>query len=188
MTSRVLELPVAFADARAADLRLHLGLPPQPALASRAVDGNGWTAELRILGASHQVLVEQGERVVWSETVACHLPDAGARLVPLPGRHRIGSDYEFRSRVVRLEPADFRSMVEDLLRHHAGKDEGEGPGLCACFPGDELGATALRLDPHDGRQGPWLRWRTWHTYPRTGEVVTTSSRAALTAGSSAGRT
>ena len=186
MTSGVLELPVAFADARAADLGLHLGLAPQPALAVRTVDGDGWTADLRILGASHQLLVEHGGRIVCSETVACHRPDGAARLTPLPGLHRSGPAYEFRSRVVRLEPAEFRGAVEVLLRHHAG--DGHERALCARFPGDELGATALRLDAGDAAPGAGLRWHTWHSYPRTGEVVTTWSRLAWRAGSSPGPT
>jgi hypothetical protein len=186
MTQNLLELPVAFADARAADLGLHLGLAPQPALAVRTVDGDGWTAELRILGASHQVLVERGGRRVCSETVACHLPSMSPRLAPLPDRYRRGLDYEFRSQIDHLEPADFRRAVEDLLHHQP--DDGAGQSLCARFPGDKLGTTAVHLDLHDGGDGARLRWQTWHTYPRTGEVVTTSSRFALAVGSSAGRT
>lgn len=184
MTSEAVELPVAFRDARAGDLGLHLGLPAQEALATLTVDGSGWTAELRILGASHQVLIEQAGRTVWSETVACHLADGGDCLSPLPRHHRPGSAssiYEFRSRVVRLTPAGFRRSVEDLLHRHAG----DAHALCARFPGDELAATALRLDPDDAHGGAQMSWRTWHTYPRTGEVVTTSSRWRLDAGSPA---
>lgn len=186
MISDVLELPVTFADARAADLGLHLGLPPQPALANCTVEGDGWTAELRVLGASHQVLIERGDRTVCSETVACHLPVEAPRLAPLPERmDRAGAGYEFRSRVVRLAPADFRRRVEDLLDEHASR----GDSLCARFPGDELGTTALRLDPERGCQGgASVSWRTWHTYPRTGEVVETCSRCGLDAHISAGGT
>jgi hypothetical protein len=186
MTSDVLELPVAFADAQAADLELHLGLPPQPALAMCVVEQDGWTAELRILGASHQVLIRRGGRTLCSETVACHLPHSSAGLAPLPGRHRSGGHYEFRSDVLRLEPAAFRLAVEDLLHHH-GEDH-SGRVLCARFPGDALGATALRLDPHDAEEPTSISWRTWHTYPRTAEVVATWSRAAVAVGSSPRRT
>ena len=184
MTPRFLELPVAFADARAADLGLHLDLPPQPALAVQTVDGPCWSAELRILGASHQVLIHQRGRRVCSETVACHLPEASFRLTPLPGRHQTGSDYEFRSQVEVVESAELRRRVQELV----GGDGGDPYSLCARFPGDELGATALRLDPHVRPNGAWFSWRTWHTYPRTGEVVTTSSRFAPAAGSSGRRT
>lgn len=187
MTSDAVELPVAFRDARAADLGLHLGLPAQEALATLTVGGTGWAAELRILGASHQVLIEQAGRTVWSETVACRLADDDHRLSPLPHRHRpdpASSIYEFRSRVVRLAPAGFRRSVEDLLHRHAG----DAHALCARFPGDELAATALRLDRDDAHGGAQVSWRTWHTYPRTGEVVTTSSRWRLDAGSPACRT
>lgn len=179
MTSGFLELPVAFADARAADLGLHLDLAPQPALALRTVGGSGWSAELRILGASHQVLIHQRGRTVCSETVACHLPDSSRSHSPLPGRHRSGSHYDFRSRVDLLGPADLRRTVRQLVGDH-----GDHPnGICARFPGDELGATVLRLDPPTGPHEAWISWRTWHTYPGTGEVVATSSIAVLAAGS-----
>lgn len=179
----VLELPVAFRDACAADLRLHLGLPPQAALATHRVQGNGWIAELRILGASHQVLIGQGERIARSEAVACHLAGEGHRLDAISPRGSEDSEYEFHATVVRLSPPDFRSYVEDVINEHAD----DARALCARFPGDELGATVLRLDPFAGQDVNWLSWQTWHTYPRTGEVVATSSRAALQVGSFAGR-
>ena len=175
MRSGVLELPVAFRDACAGDLRLHLGLPPQAALATRPVVGDGWTAELRVLGASHQVLVAQGGRTVRSETVACHLSGQGLALDAIPLEGPEPSEYEFHATVVRLSPVDFRSCVEDLTVEHAD----DARALCARFPGEELGVTALRFDPVAARDGTWLSWRTWHTYPRTGEVVATSSRTAL---------
>lgn len=186
MTSEALELPVAFVDVQAADLELHLGLPPLPALAMCVVDQDDWTAELRILGASHQVLIRRNGNTLCSETVACRLPRSSTGLAPLPGHHRSGAGYEFRSEVLRLEPAAFRLAVEDIL-HHQGGDLG-GRALCARFPGDALGATALRLDPHDAGGATSISWRTWHTYPRTAEVVTTSSRASVALGSSPSRT
>ena len=172
MRSGVLELPVAFRDARAADLRLHLGLPSQPALATRPVGGDGWAADLRILGASHQVLVTRGGKTIRSETVACHLSGEGIALDAIPIE---GPAYEFHATVVRLSPVAFRHHVEDLILEHAGDPQ----ALCAGFPGEELGVTALRIDPLAGQAGSWLSWRTWHTYPRTGDVVATSSGTAL---------
>lgn len=180
MSQDLLELPVAFADARAADLRLHLGLPPQRALATCTFEGRGWSAGLRILGASHQVLIHRGQETVLSETVACHLVGAILPPAPLPGRYR-SAGYELRSEIARRAPADFRRAVEDLLGDHV-----EGPGLCARFPGDPLAATVIRLDPGDDGRGTGIRWRTWHTYPRTGEVVTTFSHCTPAAGSPAG--
>lgn len=184
MSPDVLEVPVAFVDARAADLRLHLGLPPQAALALGTVDGQDWSAELRILGASHQVLIHQRGRAVLSETVACHLIAGPPCPAPLPGRYRADSGYEFRSEVAHLAPADFRRTVEEVLRHN----DDTGPGLCARFPGDELATTVIRLDLDDRHDGGGISWRTWHTYPRAGEVVTTVSRFTPAADSSAGRT
>lgn len=172
MRSRLLELPVAFRDACAADLRLHLGLPPQPALATRQVSGDGWTACLRVLGASHQVVVEHDGQTICSETVACHLAGEGIALEAVPLE---GPEYEFHATVVRLSPVDFRHRVENLIVEHAGDPR----AVCARFPGEELGVTAVRIDPVSRRAGSCLSWRTWHTYPRAGDVVATSSRTAL---------
>ncbi len=58
-----------FADSRAADLSLAYGLRPLPALGTHSVTLGGLTVELRVLGASHQVVLGD-----WSETVAC-LPE-----------------------------------------------------------------------------------------------------------------
>ena len=170
------QLPVAYRDAVAADLGLHLDLPAQDALVVRAVRGDGWRAELRILSASHQVLLERDGRGVWSETVACRLeghPAPG----PLPVRRRRASTavaYTFRSTTSRLAPGGFRRKVDGLLEGLATHPH----AVCGVFPGDALAATGLvvRFEP-----GGAVSWRSCHTYPQTGEVVTTSSRVALRA-------
>ncbi|MGK5558638.1 DUF2617 family protein, partial [Actinomadura kijaniata] len=86
----VLDTP--YADTRADALSFALGLAPLDALAVRTVERSGHAVELRLLGASHQVIVG-----AFSETVAC-LDDPAAR--PLPGRARdavAGWDYDFRA-------------------------------------------------------------------------------------------
>jgi hypothetical protein len=77
-------LDTAYTDTRAGDLAWCLDKEALPALATlgvRVADGGALHAdvELRLLGASHQVLVDAG-REGCSETVAC-LPGSQA---PLP--------------------------------------------------------------------------------------------------------
>src|SRR4051812_2470817 len=94
-------LETTYTDTRAGDLAWCLGKSPLPALAVLGVrigDSGGLRAdvELRLLGASHQVLVDAG-RGECSETVAC-LPGSQAPL-PFGVARRVGVwDYEFASR------------------------------------------------------------------------------------------
>lgn len=63
-------LTTAYTDTRAADLAWALGREPLPALACLDVELTDAKLQLRLLGASHQVLLEE-ERGSCSETVAC---------------------------------------------------------------------------------------------------------------------
>lgn len=174
LTTDILALPVAYCDASAADLGLFLDLPPQEALLTRSVDVHGWCFELRILGASHQVLATRDGVLVCSETVACRPQDRrGAS--SLPARHHQPgplADHAFASRTDRLEPGAFRCRVDGLLATLAGATL----ALCGRFPGDEGATTGLRLEAAGAEE---LRWSGWHSYPGTAEVVTTSSRLVL---------
>lgn len=171
MTRSGLRLPTAFRDVSAADLRLQLDLPGQQALASRVVARGGWSVDLRILSASHQVLVAPPGSDVWSETVAC----TGVGDEPdeqLPTRYatdRSGARYRFRSATSRLGTAAFRTAVDRLLVALAD----DPTALCGVFPGDASGMTGVQARFRSDRAASW---RTWHTYPQTGEVVVTCSR------------
>ncbi|MDQ7903828.1 DUF2617 family protein [Phytohabitans sp. ZYX-F-186] len=141
----LVRLDTPYADTTAGDLSFALGLPELPALHVLRLPG----LELRLLGASHQVLwtTVDGERSV--ETVAClpgrdpHLPSA----MDSPG-------YRFESTVGQL-PA------EPLWRELAADPR----ALVGVFPGDPNAVTALRAQERG--------WCTWHAYPQTGELVTT---------------
>lgn len=149
---------VAYADVTAASLCLALDLPPQPALDTAEVELAGVTVELRVLGASHQVLV--GGAV--SETVACL---DGPR-DPLPAVvERDG--YRFTSTVERLPLAALRDRAE-ALRAAAARDP---RALAAVFPGSPDALTALSCR----RTASGVAWTTVHVYPGTGEIVTTQS-------------
>jgi hypothetical protein len=141
----LVRLDTPYADTTAGDLSFALGLPELPALHVLRLPG----LELRLLGASHQVVwtTVDGERCV--ETVAClpgrepHLPST----MDSPG-------YAFASGVEPLSMAPrWRELAADP---HA---------LVGVFPGVPDAVTALRVDEGG--------WRTWHAYPQTGELVTT---------------
>lgn len=170
MPSAILQLPAAFRDVCAADLRLSLDLPPQEPLLARTLEGSGWAAEVRILGASHQVLLSRAGSDLGAETVACVGPHhLGERL---PSRHATaldGARYRFRSATSRLPPSGLQATVADLLASLAAD-----PGaVCGVFPGDASAMTGVQLRL---RSPAVASWRTWHAYPQTGELVVTCTR------------
>lgn len=157
-----------FADSRAADLSLAYGLDRLPALGTHHVERPGVRLELRVLGASHQVVVEAGD-ARWSETVAC-LPgrDGGA----LPAREDTvldGLPARFEARYLQLAPAVLAARVRALR----DRCEEHPHALVGTFPGSPLAATAVLVDPRASG------WRTWHAYPQTGELVETRSVVGL---------
>jgi Protein of unknown function DUF2617 len=150
-------LDTRFADTRAADLSLAYGLRPLPALGVHRVPLPGVELELRVLGASHQVVV--GE---WSETVAC-LPDRPGALPDRSESVAEGWRTTFEARCHRLSSVRVAEIVRDCADDpHA---------LVGEFPGSPLAVTALRAwSTVDG-----AAWRTWHAYPQAGELVETLS-------------
>ncbi|PPK95263.1 uncharacterized protein DUF2617 [Kineococcus xinjiangensis] len=188
-------LAAPYADVTAAGLTWRLGGPAPEALAELSVrDAAGGTLlVLRVLGASHEVLLGDAGRPWLTEVVAC-LPGVGPFLPervrqelpvppepgsaqppgapPAPGR---SAHYSFDSAVARLGAGEFAARVEELRaslerREHA---------LVGVFPGaaDALTALVGEVSP-DGR---CARWQTWHTYPQAGEIVSTSTSVALPA-------
>lgn len=151
-----------FVDVRGETLRWALGLPELPALAVRELTAeDGRQVQLRVLGASHQVVVRRGAQVVVTETVACDLPASAA----LPGEVDRGG-YRFHSAVERHEPAAFAAAVTALVDQLAD----DPAAIVAEFPGLPHAVTALAA-----RTSGRLGWQTWHCYPQTGELVSTST-------------
>lgn len=171
-------LSVPFQDTQARDLVWTLENPPLPALAGRVVPRPGIELELRILGASHQAVLGQAGAArtgapALVETVAClpgvpgALPEHCTRRVPGYGTYRI------RTRVDAMAPGALSGQVRWLRRRVAAPD-----GIIAAFPGDPLAVTAVLVEsPGDPAR---LRWRSWHAYPQTGELVRTESTLSLT--------
>ncbi|WP_046468883.1 DUF2617 family protein [Allosalinactinospora lopnorensis] len=165
-----------FVDTRAADLTWTLGHAPIAPLATRVVRAGPAFAELRVLGASHQVragISDDGPETLL-ETVAC-LPGASGAL---PERATADVDgasrYLFASTVETLAPGEFTARVTRLSRAISAHPD----GLLATFPGDLLAITAMAVIAGPAEREP-LSWRTWHAYPQSGELVTTTTSIAL---------
>jgi hypothetical protein len=168
----LVRLDAAYTDTTAADLGFALGLPEQPALRTLEVrPGGGVRLLLRLLGASHQVVLSTCDGEL-TETVAClpgtdsGLPERLTRL--LPG----GTSYTFRAGVRRLPPQRFRAEVARLRRAAA-----DPRALAGLFPGATDALTVIGADvrEHHGRVG----WWTAHAYPQTGELVETVTTAVV---------
>jgi hypothetical protein len=154
-------LHTRFADSRAADLSLAYGLRPLPALGTHRVTLPGVSLELRVLGASHQVVLGG-----WSETVAC-LPD---RPGALPAREEYlagGWRTTFEAHCHRLDADELAARVAGIVLECAADQH----ALVGEFPGSPLAVTALRARA----DGDGATWHTWHAYPQAGELVETVS-------------
>jgi hypothetical protein len=164
----VVELVAPYRDTRAEDLCWSLTLPVQPALAVRTVWLTPFILELRLLGASHQVLVwsESDGALRCVETLACLPALAGpmpeSASAPLPE----GCRYEFGSRVAVLGEAGFAAAAEQVRRDCARN----GASLVGAYPGSPNALTAILPE----RDGAGVRWTTWHSYPQNGRLVRTS--------------
>ncbi|MCK8680081.1 MULTISPECIES: DUF2617 family protein [Streptomyces] len=162
-------LNTSYTDTRAADLAWALGQEPLPALAVLDLELAGARLQLRLLGASHQVLLEEaGGRC--SETVAC-IPGSSTPL-PLGVSKRLGEyEYEFAARVETLGPGSFAGRAQELLALVADHPN----GLAGTFPGSPHAFTAMLAHRHEGQ----VRWRTWHAYPQEGQLVATRTSVAV---------
>jgi hypothetical protein len=164
-------LNTSYTDTRAADLAWALGREPLPALATLDLELAGSTLQLRLLGASHQVLLEE-ERGTCSETVAC-IPGSSTPL-PLGVAKRVDDwEYEFAARVEVLSPGSFAGRAQELLDLVSDHPH----GLAGVFPGSPYAFTALLAQRHEGQ----VLWRTWHAYPQDGQLVATRTRVGVRA-------
>ncbi|MFF3325687.1 DUF2617 family protein [Streptomyces sp. NPDC002889] len=164
-------LKTAYTDTRADDLAWALDREPLPALAVLDLELSGAKLQLRLLGASHQVLLEEA-RGTCSETVAC-IPGSSTPL-PLGVAKRLGDwEYEFAARVETLSQGSFASRAQELLALVADHPQ----GLAGTFPGSPHAFTAMLAQRCEGQ----VRWRTWHAYPQEGQLVVTRTRVGVLA-------
>jgi len=164
------DIAVPFAEATAAGLRWELAWSARrrPALGVHEVALGPALLELRVLGASHQVVCGKAGRQETgpdcTETVAC-LPGRTAVLPASSVRERARVRYEFAARVD--SGPDFAARAAKIRDSVAA----DPAGLVGVFPGSPLAVTALRAEAVPGG----VRWRTWHAYPRRCEIVATVS-------------
>jgi hypothetical protein len=162
-------LKTAYSDTRSGDLAWALGREPLPALASLDLELTDTKVQLRLLGASHQVLLD-ARHGTCSETVAC-MPGSNSPL-PMGVSTRIGGwEYEFAARVETLSDGSFPGRAQELIALVADHPN----GLAGTFPGSPHAFTALLVQPQE-RQ---VQWRTWHSYPQEGRLVSTRTRMAV---------
>ncbi len=155
------DLTVPYADVRAADLTLELGLAPVPALEVLRVPLGPATLELRLLGHSHQARVRL-PGAAFSETVRCRPGGHGG----LPAHSAVAADgwsYVFAAAVEPLDPPAL-----DALAARIAADPG---GLVGVFGADPGAVTALRAAAPGAAEG--VARETWHAYPQSGELVRT---------------
>ncbi|GIG71490.1 DUF2617 family protein [Phytomonospora endophytica] len=165
------ELSVPYADTAPGQLSFALDLPELPALETRELAGvfDGGELTLRLLGASHQVVLRTPEGTL-TETLAC-LTDRTPSLPPMVETRVAGMHYRFGVFVESPPTGDFGDVVSTLRQGVARSPY----GLVGVFPGDDNAITALLVEPGHAR----VVWRTWHAYPQTGQLVVT--RTTVTA-------
>ncbi len=171
----LVELTAGYYETSAAELGWSLRLGPQPALASRLVELPPFRAELRLLGASHQIALWPSDGAdprfteplviepLLVETVAC-LPE---HTVPLPQTAECelrGWRYTIESDVRTCSAPEFALRVAEIERCAT-------QGLAGRYPGLPGALTAIVIRPW--RAGLW--WTTWHTYPQDHQIATTLS-------------
>src|SRR3954452_15549756 len=133
-------LTTSYTDTRADALGWCLGLPPLPALAERTVELGGLKLELRLHGASHQMLIDTASVDIEpvSETVAC-LPGAAT---PLPARAatRLGRwEYEFTALTQSFDDEGFAARVREIVAVASAHPH----GLIGDYPGLPYAVTAM---------------------------------------------
>lgn len=169
-------LSVPFVDTRASDLVWTLDEPQMPHLVAHTLYRWGMRVDLRVLGASHQVVVTDAtdpRSRPLVETVAC-LPGQVGHLPDTVTRGTTAGRYEFRADVEIVPTDQLAHRVESLRREADLADH----GIAAAFPGDPLALTVLLVDPPSPAE---VSWRTWHTYPQHDELVSTVTTIAFPA-------
>jgi hypothetical protein len=128
----------------------------------------GLVLELRLLGASHQVLAwaEEETALLCVETVAC-LPGLTGPLPERDLRALSGGGYEWSAQTFALSGAEFDRAVR-RVRHSV---EANPHSLAGYYPGAPGALTAVLPEA----AGAGVRWTTWHSYPQDGRLVRTRS-------------
>jgi hypothetical protein len=161
--SMIVHVELAFVDVRADALSLVYGAPIASALAAVSATRADNELELRLLGCSHQAVVNDG---AFCETVSCQTGISG--YLPHHARHSAAQgSYAFNARIEKLTPREYSAVAGRVIEAVATDDA----GLVGIFAGPADAFTALQVRPPDYG----LAWRTWHGYPQTSELVITET-------------
>ena len=164
-------LSVPYRDVSASNLSWSLEAPDQPPLHAERHTVGALEVEVRILGASHQILVHTGSRLLCRETVACRADVPCLLPVAMEKELEGGYQYEVRCEVRSVDVERFSSWAT-ALRDYAGDLP---DSVVALFPDIPDAVTAVVVEPLPSTLHGVL-WRTWHTYPHPeghGEIVAT---------------
>ncbi len=162
----ITSLTVPYVDVSAGSLTFRPDAPSMPVLDQIDRDAGPLRLSLRLLGASHQAVVATPDGLI-AETLAYRddlTPD-------LPDRfsQRVGSwRHRYTCEVEQLTVPELRARVREL---HARSEEADL--LIGVFGERPDAVTALEVTGI----AP-LSWRTVHTYPQHGQIVTTTGAVA----------
>ncbi|GAB3660392.1 DUF2617 family protein [Glycomyces tarimensis] len=160
------ELEVPYVDVSAGSLTFRPDAPSMPVLDQLDRDAGPLRLSLRLLGASHQAVVATpdgliAETLAYRDELAPDLPDRFSQRVGA-WRHRYTCEVE------HVKTPELRARVRELQARSA-----EPELLVGVFGSRPDAVTALEVTG----AAP-LTWRTVHTYPQYGEIVTTTGTVA----------
>lgn len=155
-----------YVDVSAGSLTFRPDAPSMPVLDRLDRDAGPLRLSLRLLGASHQAVVATPDGSV-AETLA-YRDDLPADL-PERFSQRIGAwRHRYTCEVEQLTVPRLRARVRELRAR-----EDEADLLIGVFGGRPDAITALEVTSTEP-----LAWRTVHTYPQHGQIVTTTGGIA----------
>ena len=163
----ITSLTVPFADVSAGSLTFRPDAPPLPVLDRLDRDAGPLRLSLRLLGASHQAVVATPDGLI-AETLAYR--DGLGPDLPAEFSQRVGAWlHRYTCAVEELSLPELRGRVRDLRARSESEDL-----LIGVFGDRPDAVTALEVTGAEP-----LSWRTVHTYPQHGQVVTTSGGVEL---------
>lgn len=155
-----------YIDVSAASLTFRPDAPSMPVLGRLDRDAGPLRLSLRLLGASHQAVIATPDGLI-AETLAYR--DGLASDLPEQFSQRVGSwQHRYHCTVEHLTVPELRSRVREL---HARSEEADL--LIGVFGDRPDAVTALEITGDTP-----LTWRTVHTYPQHGQIVTTTGGVA----------
>lgn len=158
----ITSLAIPYVDVSAGSLTFRPDAPSMPVLDRLERDAGPLRLSLRLLGASHQAVVATPDGLI-AETLAYR--DGLGPDLPDEFNQRVGSwRHRYTCAVEELTVPELRARVRDL------RARSESEYLLMGVFGDRPDAvTALEIVGTEP-----LTWRTVHTYPQHGQVVTTT--------------